>query len=77
LRSHYLKKFLVNHQFMDELAVMSSAAMGVDGIASLGPPFKPPMQQIPGQEEGKLRPKPLPDLPFLKFMFRQFVFTFP
>lgn len=62
---------------MDELAVMSSSALGVDGIASLGPPFKPPMEQVQGQPEGTLRQRRLPDLPFLKFMFRQFVLTFP
>jgi hypothetical protein len=78
LRAHYLKKFLVNHQFMDELAVVSDPSIvGSDGIASLGHPFAPPKEQVPGGREGEMRNKPLPDLPFLKFMFRQFVLTFP
>ncbi|CDZ98138.1 Membrane coat complex Retromer, subunit VPS5/SNX1, Sorting nexins, and related PX domain-containing proteins [Phaffia rhodozyma] len=77
LRAHYLKKFLVNHQFMDELALISDPALGMDGIAALGAPFKAPLEQVPGREEGIMRTKTLPDLPFLKFMFRQFVLTFP
>lgn len=62
---------------MDELAIISSPALGTDGIASLGAPFRPPMEQVSDAPEGQMRPKPLPDLPYLRFMFRQFVLTFP
>lgn len=69
LRAHYLKKFLVNHQFMDEIAVLSDPQLR-DAFAALGPPF------VAGKDEDG-KPRPLPDLPFVRFMFRQFVLTFP
>lgn len=76
VRAHYLKKTLVNMVFMNEISVISDPALGSDGIASLGAPFKPPM--VGGGDTGRpLQPKPLPDLPFLRFMFRQFILTFP
>jgi len=76
LRAHYLKKYLVNHQFMDELATLADPALdGVggagDAIAALGKPF------VPGRDPQTGRERPLPDLPFIRFMFRQFILTFP
>ena len=84
LRAHYLKKYLVNHQFMDELATLADPALtdadadadadshgAGDAIAALGRPF------IAGKDPKTGRERVLPDLPFVRFMFRQFVLTFP
>ncbi|KAG2156083.1 hypothetical protein DEU56DRAFT_765475 [Suillus clintonianus] len=67
LRAHYLKKSLIQLQFHKELdAITNAPADGVSTLAYLGPPFTPPPTSS----------KPL-DLPFLKYIFRQFVLTFP
>lgn len=78
LRAHYLKKYLVNHQFMDELATLADPALtggganaAGDAIAALGRPF------VAGRDPQTGRERALPDLPFIRFMFRQFVLTFP
>ncbi|KAJ4478105.1 hypothetical protein J3R30DRAFT_2860798 [Lentinula aciculospora] len=67
LRTHYLKKSLIQLEFERELDdIMTSAPNNVSTFSYLGPPFNPPPQEAP----------PI-DLPFLRFMFRQFVLTFP
>ncbi|KAG1754063.1 uncharacterized protein EDB91DRAFT_1243031 [Suillus paluster] len=67
LRAHYLKKSLIQLQFHKELDDITNApADGVSTLAYLGPPFTSPPESA----------KPL-DLPFLKYIFRKFVLTFP
>ncbi|KAL5487773.1 hypothetical protein ACEPAI_5881 [Sanghuangporus weigelae] len=68
LRAHYLKKTLISSQFHRELDGIStgSSVPNVSTLSYLGPPFNPPPKEAP----------PL-DLPFLKYIFRQFILTFP
>ncbi|KAH7929468.1 hypothetical protein BV22DRAFT_128309 [Leucogyrophana mollusca] len=68
LRAHYLKKSLIQLQFHRELDDITSAPAdnNVSTLAYLGPPFTPPPRGS----------TPL-DLPFLRYIFRQFVLTFP
>ncbi|ESK96008.1 px domain-containing protein [Moniliophthora roreri MCA 2997] len=67
LRAHYLKKSLIQLQFEQELdAITTSSPNNVSTLSYLGPPFNPPPKDTP----------PL-DLPFLRYMFRQFILTFP
>ncbi|GAW05356.1 px domain-containing protein [Lentinula edodes] len=67
LRAHYLKKSLIQLEFEREIDdITTSAPNNVSTFSYLGPPFNPPPKEAP----------PI-DLPFLRFMFRQFVLTFP
>ena len=69
LRAHYLKKSLVTLQFSYELDAISSpqtAFPTMSPLSYLGHPFTPPPKGAPRL-----------DMPFLRYMFRQFVLTFP
>lgn len=67
LRAHYLKKSLIQLQFDRELDdITSSVPNNVSTLSYLGPPFSPPPRGAPRM-----------DLPFLRYIFRQFVLTFP
>ena len=69
LRAHYLKKSLINLQFSYELDAISSsqaAFPSLSPLSYLGHPFTPPPKGAPRL-----------DMPFLRYMFRQFVLTFP
>jgi hypothetical protein len=67
LRAHYLKKYLVQLQFTRELdLIITEGPENVSTLSYLGPPFTPLPKNAP----------PL-DLPFLRYVFRQFVLTFP
>ena len=67
LRAHYLKKSLVQLQFARELELISSEGpANVSTLSYLGPPFTSPPKDAPHL-----------DLPFLRYIFRQFVLTFP
>ena len=67
LRAHYLKKSLIQLQFHKELDELTNVPSdSVSTLAYLGHPFSPPPKTA----------RPL-DLPFLKYIFRQFVLTFP
>ncbi|KIM46162.1 hypothetical protein M413DRAFT_64985 [Hebeloma cylindrosporum] len=67
LRAHYLKKSLVQLQFARELDLISSEGpANVSTLSYLGPPFTTPPKDAPHL-----------DLPFLRYIFRQFVLTFP
>lgn len=83
IRAHYLKKSLVLLQVRRELALLTStdppfnvphpnaalvgsSASSVSTLAYLGPPFAPPPKHAP-----------ILDLPFLRFIFRQFFLSFP
>ena len=67
LRAHYLKKELVQLQFRTELRALTVIpANNISTFSYLGPPFTPPPK-----DAQRL------DLPFLRFMFRRFVLSFP
>ncbi|KAF8913922.1 hypothetical protein CPB84DRAFT_1757921 [Gymnopilus junonius] len=67
LRAHYLKKSLVQLQFSRELDLITTAGpSNVSTLSYLGQPFTPPPKGTPAL-----------DLPFLRYIFRQFVLTFP
>jgi len=67
IRAHYLKKYLIQLQFEQELdAITTASPHNISTLAYLGPPFSPPPKDAP----------PV-DLPFLRYVFRQFVLTFP
>ena len=70
VRAHYLKKTLIQLQFSHELAAITSspasALPNLSTLSYLGPPFSPPPKGAPAL-----------DLPFLRYIFRQFVLTFP
>ncbi|KAF8897555.1 hypothetical protein BD779DRAFT_1491491 [Infundibulicybe gibba] len=65
LRAHYLKKSLIQLQFKSELDAITSAST-LSPLGYLGPPFAPPPKDAQSL-----------DLPFLRWVFRQFVLTFP
>ncbi|KAI0320820.1 hypothetical protein OF83DRAFT_1168999 [Amylostereum chailletii] len=67
VRAHYLKKTLIQLQFFREIqGITSSPPNNISTLSFLGPPFSPPPKSA----------TPL-DLPFLRFVFRQFIQTFP
>ena len=68
IRAHYLKKTLIQLQFTREIQTITSAANNstASTLSYLGPPFSPPPKDAP----------PV-DLPFLRYLFRQFLLTFP
>ncbi|KIN93038.1 hypothetical protein M404DRAFT_17347 [Pisolithus tinctorius Marx 270] len=67
IRAHYLKKSLIQLQLHKELDDITNApADNASTLAYLGPPFSPPQKSAQ-----KL------DLPFLRYIFRHFVLTFP
>ncbi|KIY49231.1 hypothetical protein FISHEDRAFT_29912, partial [Fistulina hepatica ATCC 64428] len=67
LRAHYLKKALVQLAIHNELdAITTAAPNNTSTFSYLGPPFSPPPKDAPSL-----------DLPFLRYIFRQFVLTFP
>lgn len=63
IRAHYLKKSLIQLQFSREIQAITSSA---STLSYLGTPFSPPPKD-----------PPIIDLPFLRYLFRQFVLTFP
>ncbi|KAG8679297.1 hypothetical protein FRC09_019063, partial [Ceratobasidium sp. 395] len=68
LRAHYLKKTLISMEFSEELKIITTqpANNSVSTLSYLGAPFTALPREVPRQ-----------DLPFLRFMFRQFALTFP
>ncbi|KAG5641592.1 hypothetical protein DXG03_004675 [Asterophora parasitica] len=68
IRAHYLKKSLVQLQFRYEIdAITTHSPTNTNTLSFLGPPFSPPPRDA----------NPYLDLPFLRYIFRQFVLTFP
>ncbi|KNZ78056.1 PX domain-containing protein [Termitomyces sp. J132] len=67
IRAHYLKKSLVQLQFRREIdAITTYTSDNTSTLSFLGPPFAPPPKDAP-----------FVDLPLLRYIFRQFVLTFP
>ena len=67
IRAHYLKKALIQLEFARELQLITAGGPGnVSTLSYLGPPFSPLPKDAPPA-----------DIPFLKYIFRQFVLTFP
>lgn len=67
LRAHYLKKSLIQLQFAREFDFLTSQGpTNVSTLSYLGSPFSPPPKDAPPA-----------DLPFLCYVFRQFILTFP
>jgi hypothetical protein len=68
IRAHYLKKSLIQLQFSREIQAITSTAnnSSASTLSYLGPPFSSPPKGAPTL-----------DLPFLRYLFRQFVLTFP
>ncbi|KAJ3520718.1 hypothetical protein NM688_g9123 [Phlebia brevispora] len=67
LRAHYLKKELISLQFREELRALTVVPLNnISTFSYLGPPFAPPPKDAPKLE-----------LPFLRFMLRRFVLSFP
>ncbi|KAF5363538.1 hypothetical protein D9756_000365 [Leucocoprinus leucothites] len=69
LRAHYLKKSLIQLQFERELEAITTVDPrwpNVSTLSHLGPPFQPPPKDAP-----------VLDMPFMRYIFRQFVLTFP
>jgi hypothetical protein len=69
IRAHYLKKSLLQLQFAQEIQALTSTSSlnsNASTLSYLGSPFSPPPRDVP-----------FIDLPFLRYLFRQFVLTFP
>lgn len=68
IRAHYLKKSLIQLQFAKEIHAITSNPNGpnTSTLSYLGSPFSPPPKG-----------SPVVDLPFLRYLFRQYVLTFP
>ncbi|WWD05460.1 hypothetical protein V865_003537 [Kwoniella europaea PYCC6329] len=82
LRAHYLKKTLVNLQVQHELNLITDPVLGANALGLLGDPFVLPesakqeaLQKI--SENSRLEGRLGGDLPFLRFMFHQFLLPFP
>ncbi|KAG5652462.1 hypothetical protein H0H81_004958 [Sphagnurus paluster] len=68
IRAHYLKKSLVQLQFRHEIdAITTHSPTSTNTLSFLGPPFSAPPRDA----------NPFLDLPLLRYIFRQFVLTFP
>ncbi|WWC60567.1 uncharacterized protein I303_103141 [Kwoniella dejecticola CBS 10117] len=85
LRAHYLKKTLVNLQVQYELNLITDPVLGANALGLLGDPFvlpdsakKEALERV--SESSKLEGTAIRqggDLPFLRFMFHQFLLPFP
>jgi len=67
IRAHYLKKVLIQLEFARELqSITAEVPPNVSTLSYLGQPFSPLPEDVSPA-----------DIPFLKYIFRQFVLTFP
>lgn len=68
IRAHYLKKTLISLQFTNELQYLIQPPLNPSAspFSYLGSPFTPPPKDAP-----------FTDLPLLRYVFRQFVLSFP
>ena len=81
LRAHYLKKTLVALQLSHELMLITDPLLGANALGLLGDPFTLPeaarreaMKRVSeiSRQEGSIG-----DLPFMRFLFHQFLLPFP
>jgi len=81
LRAHYLKKTLVALQLSHELMLITDPVLGANALGLLGEPFILPdaarreaMKRVSeiSRQEGSIG-----DLPFMRFLFHQFLLPFP
>lgn len=81
LRAHYLKKTLVALQLSHELMLITDPVLGANALGLLGEPFLLPeaarreaMKRVSeiSRQEGSIG-----DLPFMRFLFHQFLLPFP
>lgn len=81
LRAHYLKKTLVALQLSHELMLITDPVLGANALGLLGEPFSLPeaakreaMKRVSdiSRQEGSIG-----DLPFMRFLFHQFLLPFP
>ena len=81
LRAHYLKKTLVNLQMAHELNLLTDPVLGSNALGLLGDPFVLPeaaktqaLERVSeiAKVEGRVG-----DLPFMRFLFHQFLLPFP
>lgn len=78
LRAHYLKKTLVNVQIAHELKLLTDPVLGANALGLLGDPFVLPdsarKEAMARVSDGQSVHN---DLPFMRFLFHQFVLPFP
>jgi hypothetical protein len=80
LRAHYLKKTLVNKQIAYELNSITDPVLGASALGLLGSPFVLPdsaKRHVAERLAGGDTLGEVGDLPFMRFMFHQFLLPFP
>ncbi|WWD18170.1 hypothetical protein CI109_102619 [Kwoniella shandongensis] len=81
LRAHYLKKTLVNMQVAYELNLITDPVLGANALGLLGDPFVLPdaakKEAFARVSEISRTEGSVGDLPFMRFMFHQFLLPFP
>lgn len=81
LRAHYLKKTLVALQLNHELRLMTDPVLGANALGLLGDPFILPeaakQEALKRMSEVSRQEGTLGDLPFMRFLFHQFLLPFP
>ncbi|ODO07387.1 PX domain-containing protein [Cryptococcus wingfieldii CBS 7118] len=81
LRAHYLKKTLVALQVTHELGLITDPVLGANALGLLGDPFvldeRSRREALQRTSEVERAEGQVGDLPFLRFMFHQFLLPFP
>ncbi|WVQ71077.1 hypothetical protein IAR50_000602 [Cryptococcus sp. DSM 104548] len=81
LRAHYLKKTLVALQVTHELGLITDPVLGANALGLLGDPFvldeRAKREALQRASEVDRAEGQVGDLPFLRFMFHQFLLPFP
>lgn len=81
LRAHYLKKTLVALQLTHELTLITDPVLGANALGLLGDPFIMPeaakKEALKRVSEVSRQEGSLGDLPFMRFLFHQFLLPFP
>lgn len=81
LRAHYLKKTLVALQLSHELRLITDPVLGANALGLLGDPFVLPeaakKEALKRVSEMSRQENSIGDLPFMRFLFHQFLLPFP
>lgn len=81
LRAHYLKKTLVALQLSHELGLITDPVLGANALGLLGDPFILPdaakQEALKRVSEVARAEGSIGDLPFMRFLFHQFILPFP